>query len=344
MADYSNFLFNAFGGIGDQLVQNRQERRRNMEDDRNYARALGLDEWRKQTDQRDYDRGVLTSDRAYNRGVMENDRSYGLQERNYQRGVLESDRNYELARQQADRRDAPRIDTFYDPGTGQEIKGIYNPNAPGGFVPVGGAKAAPAQRQQSLMAGDRKAVLEADENAQAGQGVINALTRAKDLNDQAYSGWAAGPRGYVSSLWGSEAGQATQELDNVVTAQALDQLKSTFGAAPTEGERKILLDIQGSVNQAPEVRKRIYDRAIAAAQRRIDFNRKQAAALRSGQYYSPDYAGPAFSDQVPQGGGQQGALDTSSAIDLARQAIQAGADPQAVIERLQQAGIDPGGL
>ena len=312
MADYSTQLFQMFGSLGDAARDNRIERRQNMESDRNYARALGLDEYRKQIDQRDYDRGVLTSDRAYNRGVLESDRGYGLQERNYQRGVLESDRNYELARQQADRRDAPRIDTFYDPQTGQEIKGIYDPRSPGGFVPVGGAKAPPQQRQQTLMAGDRKAVLEADEGVQAGQNVVNALTRAKEISGRANSGWFAGSRaGLGNNLWdvlvpdfvsSPDSSAATAELDNVVTAQALEQLKSTFGAAPTEGERKILLDIQGSANQKPAVRQAIYDRAIAAAQRRIDFNRKQAQALRSGQYYSPDYAGPAFSDQPPAPG------------------------------------------
>lgn len=302
MADYSRQLFDMFGSIGDQVVDNRKEAEGKRRYNESAARQLFNDQYAQKADQRDFDRGVVTSDRSFGRGVFESDRGYGLQERNFNRGAYESDRNYQLAREQADRKGIPRVDTFYEPGTGREIKGIYDPSAPGGFVPVGGAKAAVAARQQGLMASDRKAVLEADEGVQAGKGVVSALEHAKGLNDKAYSGITAGPRGYIASMFGAEGGQATQELDNVVTAQALDQLKSTFGAAPTEGERKILLDIQGSVSQAPEVRKKIYDRAIAAAQRRIDFNQKQAQALRSGQYYNPDYNGPAIDSAPPSGG------------------------------------------
>lgn len=40
-----------------------------------------------------------------------------------------------------DEHNAPNIETFYDPATGREVKGIYDPNAPGGFRPVGGMKA-----------------------------------------------------------------------------------------------------------------------------------------------------------------------------------------------------------
>lgn len=292
MADYSKQLFDMFGSFGDTARDNRLENRQNMESDRNYAHTLERFQHAKDVDQRDYDRGVLTSDRNYNRGVYESDRGYGLQERNYQRGVLESDRNYELARQAAERRDAPRIDTFFDPATGREIKGVYDSNAPGGFVPVGGAKAAPVARGAGMTTVDKKAILDADEGVQAGENVVGALTRAKELNTQAYSGPLAGARGYVSSLWGNDSGEATEELGNLVTAQALDQLKAVFGGMPTEGERKILLDIQGSVNQSPEVRKRIYDRAIVAAQKRIDFNRATASSIRSGDYFG-EGGGPA---------------------------------------------------
>ena len=44
--------------------------------------------------------------------------------------------------------------------------------------------------------------------------------------------------------------------------------------------------IQGSVNQAPEVRKRIYERAKAAAERRVKFSSSKAERLRSGEYFS----------------------------------------------------------
>ena len=61
----------------------------------------------------------------------------------------------------------------------------------------------------------------------------------------------------------------------------------SFGGAPTEGERKILLDIQGSSNLPDAVRQKIYDRAIGMAQSRLKFNEERAKELRGGQFYKP---------------------------------------------------------
>jgi hypothetical protein len=235
--------------------------------------------------------------------VFESDRGYGLQEREFGANNDYRNRSLSLQERQAAQK-APQIQTFYTQD-GRETKGVYDPTAPGGFVPVGGAKAAVAPRQQTLMAGDRKAVLDADDAVQAGQNVIGALDKAIELSGKAYTGPTAGARGYITSLWGNEAGAATEELSNIVQSQALENLKATFGAAPSNGEREILMKIQGSANQAPEVREAIWKRAKQLAQRRIDFNRKQGTALRSGQYYSPDYQGPAIDDAPPQGAPDQ---------------------------------------
>jgi len=62
-------------------------------------------------------------------------------------------------------------------------------------------------------------------------------------------------------------------------------LKAIFGGNPTEGERAILLDIQGSSSQPDAVRQKIFDRAIQLAQRRLEFNYQKANELRGGQYY-----------------------------------------------------------
>jgi GH24 family phage-related lysozyme (muramidase) len=140
-----------------------------------------------------------------------------------------------------------------------------------------------------LEVADRKEIFEADEGAQAAGNVIGSLDKALTLNDKAYSGPGAQTGGYITSMFGSERGVATEELQNVVLQQVLDNLKATFGAAPTEGERQILVDIQGSVNKAPEVRKRIFEGAKAAAARRLQFNQERSGALRSGEYYKPGY-------------------------------------------------------
>lgn len=145
----------------------------------------------------------------------------------------------------------------------------------------------PREDQQPLTATDKKAILEADEMVQANESVIKNLRRAKELSPQANYGFAAGTRGYLGSLVGQEAGEKTVDLDNLVTSNALSQLKSIFGAAPTEGERKILLDIQGSTSKPDKVRQEIYNRAITAAEARLKLHRDRANELRGGTFYKP---------------------------------------------------------
>lgn len=135
--------------------------------------------------------------------------------------------------------------------------------------------------------GDKTAIREADDQVTTNQGVISNLQEAKRISKKAYEGPTAGARGTVTGLFGNEAGLATTELDNLVTGTALSQLKAIFGGAPTEGERAILLQIQGSSKLPDSERQKIYDRAIALAQARLDSNQSRANALRGGTYYQP---------------------------------------------------------
>lgn len=166
----------------------------------------------------------------------------------------------------------------------------------GGLVAIPGGPFDPANPLNSrkvngapMNATIQKEIFETDEGIQAGQSVVNSLNTALELNQKAYDGPFADQRSYASSLLGDEAGKATQDLKNVVTAQALDSLKAVFGGMPTEGERKILLEIQGSVDQPKAVREAIYRRAQAAADRRIKINQQKSTALRSGTYFGEEY-------------------------------------------------------
>lgn len=205
----------------------------------------------------------------------------------------------------------------------------------------------PKEDQQSLTVTDKKAILEADEAVAGAKSTVGQLKNALELSKSAYSGPTASMRGYVTSLWGDKAGVATQQLDNQITAQALESLKSIFGAAPTEGERKILLEIQGSASQAPEVRESIYRRAIAAAERRQTFNEERANQLRGGTFYRTQPAADAVSEPRPSSGAPPASAPAATASDPlsgARAAISAGADRKAVIQRLINNGINPKGL
>lgn len=151
---------------------------------------------------------------------------------------------------------------------------------------------------KGVTAGDRQAIREADDLVMQGDATTNLLKQAMDLSPQANQGFMSGTRAWLGAnlpdnalpdfVSSPESGKATIEYDNIIKDQALGQLKSIFGAAPTEGERAILLEIQGSSNQPREVRENILRRAQAAVQRRIDFNSARAADLRTGNYYKTD--------------------------------------------------------
>lgn len=175
--------------------------------------------------------------------------------------------------------------------------------------------ASPEARQYVKQAGvpqmtptDRKAVLDADKEIQGTDSVIGSLGEALNLNKSAYSGPLAGTRGYASSLVGAEGGVATQNLDNVVLGTVLPQLKSIFGGNPTEGERQVLREVQGSVSQAPAVREKIFQRALSAAKQRKEFNEQRANAIRGGTYYTPG-GSPQAVPQRQQSGGDPAAND-----------------------------------
>ena len=105
----------------------------------------------------------------------------------------------------------------------------------------------PREDQQPLSATDKKAVMEADEAIPASTNAIGALKEAKALSKKAYEGPTAGGRGYVLSLWKRGRRGYHRPDERRDDERACPQ--PHFGAAPTEGERKILLDIQGSVSQ-----------------------------------------------------------------------------------------------
>lgn len=205
----------------------------------------------------------------------------------------------------------------------------------------------PREDQQALTATDKKAILEADESVGTNRAAIAAIDEAKKLNPQANSGWFANARAQIGAnlpdalvpdfISSPKSSEATLNFDNAVVGQALSQLKSIFGGNPTEGERKILLDLQGSSSKPPAVRAEILDRARMMATNRLKLNEQRTQELRGGTYYKP-------------GGGSAAAnpmsFDTRAGDPLAeaKAAIGKGADPQKVMQRLQQMGIDPRGL
>ena len=153
----------------------------------------------------------------------------------------------------------------------------------------------PRRGAAPLSATAQKELFEADDIANAAQNAIGILQSiiakdpktGKSQNDAAYEGGTANVRRIgMSFVPGSYEGEsASVDLQNKVTGQALENLKAIFGGMPTEGERKILLDMQGSLNQKAPQREAIFKRAIELAKRRQAINQDKARRLREGTYF-----------------------------------------------------------
>lgn len=150
------------------------------------------------------------------------------------------------------------------------------------------ARTTPGKTPMSATA--QKELFQADENVASTATGISMLEDALKLSGKAYEGPAAYQRAYVATTLPNAiepAGAAeTIEFDNLLKQQVLPQMKSIFGANPTEGERAILLDMQGSSNLPKNVREAIIKRGIEAAKRRMAFEQQKAQRLRSGEYFA----------------------------------------------------------
>ena len=114
----------------------------------------------------------------------------------------------------------------------------------------------------------------------------------------------------------SEESNALINYDNLVKEQALSQLKSTFGGNPTEGERKVLLDLQASSGKTPEQRADILNRAVALAQERIKGAEQRRESILTRSYRQPGAAPAPAAPAAPTPPG--GALTADEQRELER--------------------------
>lgn len=211
----------------------------------------------------------------------------------------------------------------YRPATPDEIKQYgADPavswqvnSATGQMSPVGGKGGANANK---LSATEEKEYFEALDNATASQRASEALQHALKLSGDAFSGGladvgAAIVRNTPGNVLGTDLNRgavATKELNSVMTEQALGQLKTIFGGNPTEGERKILLDMQASSRLSKPEREALINRALEAVRRRgeVETEKARAIAGNNDRYTSriDRITGQAAKSYGAQGGGQGG--------------------------------------
>ena len=141
-------------------------------------------------------------------------------------------------------------------------------------------------KAKPVSATEQKEIFEAEDIITSGLGSVKTLEEALSLNNQAYEGSLSGWRKTLGQLFSSDDPRyvATENFDNLVTTGALQSLKTIFGGNPTEGERKILLDLQAVSSKPRAVRDEILRRALAAAKTRIARETSRLQRLKGGEY------------------------------------------------------------
>ena len=172
-----------------------------------------------------------------------------------------------------------------------ELKIVREPKAAAGG---GGAISA-----KDLSKDERDRIFKARDRIASSAESISGLSAARQLSSQAYEGPLAGARAQAAAALPDQIEPAgakeTIEFDMILKQQVLPQLKTIFGAAPTEGERKILLDLQGSSSLPRAVRNKILDNAIAAANRRMQADQEEVESILGGTYFrTPERGGPSM--------------------------------------------------
>lgn len=149
-------------------------------------------------------------------------------------------------------------------------------------TPVGKVDVKP----KALTATEQRELFDTEDAVNSGLSTISSIEQALELNNQAYEGSLSGWRKTVGQLFSSDDPRyvATETFDNVVQSSSLRDLKAMFGANPTEGERKIYLELQAISSKPRAVREQILRRASEAIKRRVARDTKRLERLKTGDY------------------------------------------------------------
>lgn len=151
----------------------------------------------------------------------------------------------------------------------------------------GRAAAAEAKKERTLTPAEIKLRDETESELNASTSALSALSKAYELNPNTFTG--AGPdivQRKALELSGAKSEKLTNTriMENLLGSQALEQLKVIFGGAPTEGERAILLDLQGMGAKSLDERAEIIKRAAQLVRQREVRARRKLDEIRSGRY------------------------------------------------------------
>jgi len=138
-----------------------------------------------------------------------------------------------------------------------------------------------------LSATELKLKNESEDKLTAFGDALSAIKEAYSLNPQTFGGtlgdkaWRVGAENLDPK---NPQVIATRRVENLLAEQALTKLRATFGGNPTEGERGILMDLQGIGSKSKEERAQIMMRTYRVLKQREEIERKRFNDLTSGKY------------------------------------------------------------
>jgi len=144
-------------------------------------------------------------------------------------------------------------------------------------------------QQAKLTGPELKLKVEAEDFIASGKQSLADLKQAYALNPNSLAGgWLDKGQQFLSEAAGSKDPTIvnTRVLNNLLGSQGLAKLRATFGGSPTEGERAILLELEGIGAKTKDERGQIIKRAYKVLQ---DFQARQQSRLdkiNSGAYRS----------------------------------------------------------
>lgn len=199
-------------------------------------------------------------------------------------------------------------------------------------------------KAKSMTPSERKAYREDQETAINLDATIGRLDEAIALVPNAFEGAGAGARGYVGtnlpdwivhdSIANPQQAKATSELQKILNLEAVQAMAQNLKGATTNFELQEFQRILADPTAPNDVKLRTIQRMKQLAENQLALSRQRIDEFEGGQEQQ---------QAIPQqsGVGTGNTADEQQAINGAIDAINRGADPALVRQRLEQFGIDP---
>ena len=143
------------------------------------------------------------------------------------------------------------------------------------------------QMSARLTPTELKMKVEAEDLVANGQQALDDLKQAYKLNENSFEGgWLDKAQRFALEAAGSKDPKVvnTRVMENLLGAQGLAKLRATFGGNPTEGERAILLELEGIGAKSKEERAEIMKRAYTVMKERVTREQRRLKDIGSGAY------------------------------------------------------------